>query len=419
MIYTFHLRTITEVFTGGADMQNAELRPSAFRGPLRFWFRAMMGKIVGNDLERLRRLEAVAFGATDSGSPFMLRLAGNLQSIAPDTLITPQPTVGKAYLGFSLYDRIDGQLRLARGCIPAGQNFTLSLHFKRPDQKLQDVLLGSLWLLLNFGGIGSRTRRGFGCVALRSVELDRQTMFNYFSLAQSEPTVEQFYRIGYQLVEKQFKDFAGEPVCSASEEVAEYTSFTNWTARLIVHTGSPLGLQAADHWFNQWGIILRSFRNRTYVALGQHNTLQMLSRTTSDYREVIARSMDGHEPDRSYLKNDVLGLPIVTQSHTRGNLKRTLSWCVGSEEKEGRRASPLMFHPVPLADGRLATLSIFFISRFLPDGAVIPIECPSSEPLETATDLVISKTADQFFEYLKDILDPRHRINDDLFARLP
>ena len=418
MIYTFHLRSVTEIFAGGADIQSAELRPSAFRGPLRFWFRAMMGKVVGNDLERLRRLEAAAFGATDSGSPFVLRLAASPQTTDPNTIITP--SVGKAYLGFSLYDRVDDQMRLARGCIPAGENFTLSLHFRRPDQKLQDVLLGSLWLLLNFGGIGSRTRRGFGCIAVRSVELNQEACFNYFSPTKSGPNIQQFYKLGQQLAEKQFRGFAGDIPGTEVEQIAEYTNFSSWKARLIVRAQSPVGAQAADHWFSLWGVILRSFRNGTSVAPGQQNAFEKLSCTTSDYRKVMSYLMDGDNPERLFLENDVLGLPIVVQSGTRNNLTKTLSWRGPSKEKEGQRASPLVLHPVPLPDGRLGTLIVFFVSRFLPEGAEITIQYPSSQPLETATDADICKTADQFFEYLKDIFSPREgNPGDDLLASLP
>lgn len=38
---TFELETVTPLFLAGADQTEAELRPPAFRGALRYWFRAM------------------------------------------------------------------------------------------------------------------------------------------------------------------------------------------------------------------------------------------------------------------------------------------------------------------------------------------------------------------------------------------
>lgn len=114
MLYTFHLRTVSEVFAGGADLQTSELRPSAFpelrpsafRGPLRFWFRAMMGKIVGDDLKTLKQLEALAFGATDAGSPFQLRIKQKSDDLSRGILIETANSVGYNYLAFSLKERM-------------------------------------------------------------------------------------------------------------------------------------------------------------------------------------------------------------------------------------------------------------------------------------------------------------------------
>ncbi len=42
---TFDLETVTPLFLAGADQQKAELRPPAFRGALRYWFRAIAASI--------------------------------------------------------------------------------------------------------------------------------------------------------------------------------------------------------------------------------------------------------------------------------------------------------------------------------------------------------------------------------------
>lgn len=51
---SFKLQVITPLFLSGAQQKEAELRPPSIRGALRFWFRAMMGGVVGGDVAKVR-----------------------------------------------------------------------------------------------------------------------------------------------------------------------------------------------------------------------------------------------------------------------------------------------------------------------------------------------------------------------------
>src|SRR6266850_4461239 len=84
---TVTLETVTPLFLGGAEAQDRnrspELRPPAFRGALRYWLRAALGGVIGdNNLDGLHRLESAVFGSTECGSPIHVRLrsASPLQS---------------------------------------------------------------------------------------------------------------------------------------------------------------------------------------------------------------------------------------------------------------------------------------------------------------------------------------------------
>lgn len=416
MIYTFHLRTVTEVFAGGADMQSAELRPSAFRGPLRFWFRAMMGKIVGNDLKSSNELEALAFGGTDASSPFILRVAATASFQEAGALITPP--VGKAYLGFSLYTRANKQMYLMRGCLPAGKSFALTFRFKRPNPYLQAVVLDSFWLLLNFGGIGSRTRRGFGALNVCPSEEEELSQEQRFFSIISHSSVQEFYNANLARIECSFRSFAEQYKVVPDGSLpgpTEYASFSNWTAKLIINSTQQNDAGNADRWMNQWGILLRSFRNDTRVRLKQSGITQQLQTSTSDYREVASPLMAGRRPRRLFLKNDVFGLPIIFQSRSQTPL--TLSWRGPSQKADGRRASPLFLHPILLPDGRYATLVTFFVSRFLPEEAEIPVS--QGKALSTASTSNIASAAAAFFEYLETNFRPRPQESGDLFVALP
>jgi CRISPR-associated protein Cmr1 len=67
------LETVTPIFLGRADQQ-PELRPASFRGALRYWYRALVGGVVGSDLHALRVAESKVFGDTEGSSPVRLRL---------------------------------------------------------------------------------------------------------------------------------------------------------------------------------------------------------------------------------------------------------------------------------------------------------------------------------------------------------
>jgi CRISPR-associated protein Cmr1 len=65
---SFKLQVVRPLFLSGARQQEAELRPLSIRGALRFWFRAMMGGVVGGDVAKVRKLEAAVWGTETAGS---------------------------------------------------------------------------------------------------------------------------------------------------------------------------------------------------------------------------------------------------------------------------------------------------------------------------------------------------------------
>ncbi len=70
------LETVTPLFLGGADPRGEpELRPPAFRGAMRYWFRAALGGVIGDsNLDGLRKLEREVFGNAEYGSPVAVRV---------------------------------------------------------------------------------------------------------------------------------------------------------------------------------------------------------------------------------------------------------------------------------------------------------------------------------------------------------
>lgn len=152
---TVTLETVTPLFLGGADPRAApELRPPSFRGAMRYWLRAALGGVIGDqNLAGLQKLESAVFGNTEYGSPIQLRLSGNLNY--SDKPILPHKA---------------GQVSGRRKAFDVGQQFNLTIsQLRTDDEVVWQAACAALNLATTFGGIGLRARRGYG--TLRVVQV--------------------------------------------------------------------------------------------------------------------------------------------------------------------------------------------------------------------------------------------------------
>lgn len=149
---TVTLETITPLFLGGANQQ-PELRPTAFRGALRFWLRALLGGEIGDNFKLVNDVESKVFGDTSGASPVVVRID---------------------YMQFPEYASYRPLLHNPRrtfkfdGFKPK-QKFVLKLSSRLGSQfDLQD-LTPCLLLFLLLGGLGRRSRRGFGTLKAENI----------------------------------------------------------------------------------------------------------------------------------------------------------------------------------------------------------------------------------------------------------
>lgn len=168
---------LTPTFLGGAD-QNAELRTAPFKNLLRQWWRIAEGYRFA-DWEVMLHAENSLFGSVlddRNASASEIRLALNAGDsdvqIVSDPLElgkTPHPEVkggnlisNALYLGF-------GPITYSRGTtaikkyIRQGSKATLSVTLPRDRQ---ETFSGIFQLIDTFGAIGSRSRNGWGSLAL-------------------------------------------------------------------------------------------------------------------------------------------------------------------------------------------------------------------------------------------------------------
>jgi CRISPR-associated protein Cmr1 len=169
----FEIETITPMFLAGANQSKAELRAASIKGLLRFWWRALQAEA---DINKLIEKESQIFGTSNEkigSSSFSLRISniGDLKTTKDKFLNKPNyqvPVEGKSfkinileYLAYGTYEYVRGKGNIFnRERIDIGSKFNVLLTFKEPLFK-EEVLL-SLYVLSLFGGVGSKSRNGFG-----------------------------------------------------------------------------------------------------------------------------------------------------------------------------------------------------------------------------------------------------------------
>jgi len=190
------LTLITPLFGGGVRAREPDpvtpIRGSAIRGHLRFWWRATRGSAYC-DVQDLRKHECSIWGMPDVASQVSIRVSQvKLESPVPcatyewDDRRKRHRSMPRfrcpdypAYALFPFQGKPPRHRHASAACeeepaevIPGG-SFLLTLDY--PEQFELDVK-SSLWAWVNFGGLGSRTRRGCGALYATGLSPGGQTL---------------------------------------------------------------------------------------------------------------------------------------------------------------------------------------------------------------------------------------------------
>jgi CRISPR-associated protein Cmr1 len=184
MEWSLSLELLTPAFIGGASSPMGDrmldlampLRPGSVRGLLRYWFRAAAAAVLvpaqgreQDTVTALRAVEAYIFGDTGQASAVVVAPPSGGQT---KRWQRDQPSrtqwPGLRYLGYGLFEGARGADALVTPPL-----LTLGLGV-RPRRRMRDgdaeavrrLLSAALWLWLHLGGIGGRSRRGFGALHL-------------------------------------------------------------------------------------------------------------------------------------------------------------------------------------------------------------------------------------------------------------
>jgi len=365
---TAHFRSVTPLFLGGAENTiETELRPASIKGVLRFWWRTLQwGKEI-QDSARLKKEEDALFGSSEQGqSQFLLTvkyqqkpdeirqgsvLSRDGSGAAPGFSKNKDKDIvgdGSRYLGYGLMEAFSSKKKdtkagqLNRPCFAAPFEFTVQIVFQSNLKETRTTEIENALKLLGLcGGLGSRSRRGWGSLTLTKIvkHLDGEE-----TLWTAPTTLKEYEATLRHIIDSQ-KD--------KDQTLPEWTAFATGLSKIILlqdSVNSPL--QTLDKmgrdfvFFRSWG------KNGKVLNKPREGNFQF---DHDLFKKLPPRNRHTEHPQRI-----VFGLPQNYGGYEQDQV-------LPASENLTRRSSPLFFHVHQIVpnDPPIGVLT-YLPSRFLP-----------------------------------------------------
>ena len=365
---------VTPMFCGGVRQEHAELRAPSFKGVLRFWWRALAWSRLDGDLDAIRREENGLFGSASGGQArvsIVLVTTDHPKRLAKDSVLDDAGVLvgeGARYLGYGVmtaFGRRAGEL--SRACLRAPFEFTVRARTRGLTEGQLQSLQDALVAVGLFGGMGARSRKGYGSIAIRSLRIGGEERW-------SAP----------RSTEALHESIRAFTCTNSPTDWPQFTALSSKTRHVLVISDkkSPLALMDLIGRelvrYRSWG------HNRT--VFGQPSECNF-----KDDHDLMKGGQRGTHPRRI-----VFGLP-----HNYGRCRADQ---VGPFDRElDRRASPLFIHLHECAGKPIAVLSLL-PSQFLPDG---------KSDISVGGSRVPQRPEEELYrpvhEFLERLLDPKRR----------
>ncbi|MEM6284770.1 MAG: type III-B CRISPR module RAMP protein Cmr1 [Chloroflexota bacterium] len=155
---TLTVTNLTPLLTHGADGDTPELRAPSVRGVLRYWLRTALGAKIGNRENVLHDEESRYLGSTGQSSAVSVRVIsrGMDANTSGELRVLPERM---RQTGFDP----EGEFRIVLTTHPLADWQVL----------VNSPLLAGLYLMLNLGGLGKRSRRGSGNLHVLNAKLSQ------------------------------------------------------------------------------------------------------------------------------------------------------------------------------------------------------------------------------------------------------
>ena len=384
---TANYRIVTPMFIGDAEQNASGISPSSIKGSLRFWWRALnwnryLNQAQGDENQALHLLhqhEATLFGSTaekdnpNSGQgAFILRVtpqnlkilsAADLDNHPDYNLKTSQWHSYFLGLGLMEYQAKKGNF-YQRSAIVSG-TFTLQLFCRTAEhsEELKQLLL--LWGL--FGGLGSRSRKGFGSISISELTVSGKSEALPKNQQELIEILENLFKANQQTSESPYSAFSKNSRLIMSEK----SSKPAW---------QQLGSVAkAMQLYRGWGY--KTDVHRINNEKANHEAYQ---HKVADHELVYQLAQD-REPPRKIPDNLLFGLPrsYSLSSQGRQEIKLESFARLGDgdpdKNKRSRRAAPLFIHVHQFENDESLVMQLFLPARFLPEQDVIKLKRKNGE----------------------------------------
>lgn len=347
-------RINTPMFVAGANQKEAEFTPTAFKGVLRFWWRALNWskiRLASNDkssaLKALHKQEAKLFGlaSKDNKGGQGDCLVNAFSFSGEREWQAPNNQNGVNYLlGQGLYHFKTG---LTRRAFADNQSFDIDLTVA---QNAKDEILDTLKLIGLLGSFGSRSRHGFGSVTLTSLQTKKLSDDDY-QTAQLNQNAKQA-----------IQDLLTKHNCRENTELPPLSAFYSGTRIDVISLNQNNVIALLNHIGEEQQLY------RSWGRNGKVNGNKDAKKNFADDHDFVLNLLDNKPNPIMHPKRVVFGLPhnyFYSGNQTRG-------YSGNIDASTGRRASPLLLHIHRTNNGYQA-IHCLFKSEFLPNGATVDI----------------------------------------------
>ncbi len=355
LIGKFHV--VTPLFMSGSDKFRAELRVPSIKGVLRFWYRALALGRLGSVSKVLEEESRIFGSAGNDVGQAKVHLRLNL----PENVVQYKDPIlkyadgepvgpGARYLGYGVVEAVPSKKRntregqILRSCLKYPFEGTLSLLIKNGTSSDDVKSIESAIIAMSlFGGLGSRSRKGYGSFNLAELKLGEEILIKM-------PKDADDLRL---MIKSLFENYK----IAAYSGLPPYTAYSDLTRIDIIDKGSdPLRL------LNSVGEAIQMYRS--WGRGGKVNGKDAERNFKDDHDlalEAITKRVDTHP------RRVAFGLPhnyYFSSQQEKVDVKPA---------KLERRASPLFIHIQELANKQYAAVTTILPADFLPSGERIKV----------------------------------------------
>jgi len=368
-------RVVTPLFMGGADPKIPELRVPGIKGTLRFWWRAQAYSSPKGGLKAIKELEGQIFGSTKHGqSRVVMEITQKKQE--PNSDIFFRGRNGLMYLGYGPIEKGNLDRKYLKPPIDATLNIRIITKDEDDralgDSEIAEKISRALIAMGLFGGLGSRSRRGFGSFNILDLRRDGKSILKRSSSVED--------------LKEQIRTFLNEIKCF--NDLPEYTAFSSETAIYVYR----------DEFIDPLELLDRIGRMMLEYRVGVRGHPSKFKPDTELAKKALYQQVDRH-PDRIFF-----GLP---HNYHFPKLQQTLDVIPVSPNKDrshDRRASPLFIHIHGLRNGKYAAVATLIPAIFLPEDDRIFMKRQKS-PESPESEVQVDVEGARSLKVIRDFLD--------------